>query len=69
MASPSTRYTHWRKSARPYPDPHENDPKKMVMDLRAIERLPRQVTLAELREINCCAKSSSSRTRASPYAR
>jgi predicted RNA-binding protein with PUA-like domain len=24
--------------------------KKMVMDLRAIERLPRQVTLAELRE-------------------
>ena len=37
-------------SRDPYPDPHENDPKKMVMDLRAIERLPRQVTLAELRE-------------------
>jgi predicted RNA-binding protein with PUA-like domain len=34
----------------PYPDPHDDDPKKMVMDLRAIERLPRQVTLDELRE-------------------
>ncbi|MGA7226368.1 MAG: EVE domain-containing protein [Candidatus Acidiferrales bacterium] len=37
-------------SRDPYPDPHENDTKKMVMDLRAIERLPRQVTLTELRE-------------------
>jgi predicted RNA-binding protein with PUA-like domain len=34
----------------PYPDPHHPDGKKLVMDLRAIERLPRQVTLAELRE-------------------
>lgn len=34
----------------PYPDPHERDAKKLVMDLRAIERLPRQVTLVELRD-------------------
>ena len=34
----------------PYPDPHERDGKNMVMDLRAMERLPRQVTLAEMRE-------------------
>jgi predicted RNA-binding protein with PUA-like domain len=34
----------------PYPDPHDLDAKKLVMDLRAIERLPRQVTLVELRE-------------------
>src|SRR6202162_3309377 len=37
-------------SRDPYPDPHDTDSKKMVMDLRAIERLPRQVALAELRE-------------------
>ncbi|MGC1659967.1 MAG: EVE domain-containing protein [Candidatus Acidiferrales bacterium] len=37
-------------SRDPYPDPHEPDAKKMVMDLRSIERLPRQVTLAELRD-------------------
>jgi predicted RNA-binding protein with PUA-like domain len=37
-------------SRDPYADPHENDSKKMVMDLRAIERLPRQVSLDELRE-------------------
>lgn len=34
----------------PYPDPHDPDAKKLVTDLRAIERLPRQVTLAEMRE-------------------
>jgi len=34
----------------PYPDPHERDGKKLVIDLRAIERLPRQVSLAELRD-------------------
>ncbi|MGH9688541.1 MAG: EVE domain-containing protein [Candidatus Acidiferrales bacterium] len=34
----------------PYPDPHDRDGKKLVTDLRAIERLPRQVTLAEMRE-------------------
>jgi predicted RNA-binding protein with PUA-like domain len=34
----------------PYPDPHDADAKKYVMDLRAIERLPRVVRLAEMRE-------------------
>jgi len=29
-------------SRDPYPDPHHPDEKKLVMDLRAIERLPRQ---------------------------
>jgi predicted RNA-binding protein with PUA-like domain len=37
-------------SREPYPDPHHPDSKKMVVDLRAVERLPRQVTLDELRE-------------------
>lgn len=37
-------------SRDPYPDPHHPEEKKLVMDLRAIERLPRQVTLDELRE-------------------
>lgn len=36
-------------SRDPYPDPHDPDGKKLVTDLRAIERLPRQVTLVELR--------------------
>ncbi len=34
----------------PYPDPHDPAGKRLVIDLRAIERLPRPVTLAELRE-------------------
>ncbi len=34
----------------PYPDPHDSDAKRQVIDLRAIERLPRQVSLKELRE-------------------
>ena len=33
----------------PYPDPHDAEGKKLVADLRAFEKLPRQVTLAELR--------------------
>ena len=33
----------------PYPDPHEEEGKNLVADLRALERLPRQVPLAELR--------------------
>jgi predicted RNA-binding protein with PUA-like domain len=37
-------------SRDPYPDPHDRDGKKLVTDLRAIERLPRQVSLAEMRE-------------------
>jgi predicted RNA-binding protein with PUA-like domain len=37
-------------SRNPYPDPHDKESKVLVMDLRAIERLPRQVTLIELRQ-------------------
>jgi len=33
----------------PYPDPHDPEKKSLVADLRALERLPRQVSLAELR--------------------
>lgn len=33
----------------PYPDPHEQDSKMLVADLRAMDRLPRQVMLDELR--------------------
>src|SRR6202008_2742737 len=34
----------------PYPDPHDHKGKNLVADLRAFERLPKQVTLAEMRE-------------------
>ena len=34
----------------PYPDPHDPKQKNLVADLRAFERLPRQVALTELRE-------------------
>ena len=34
----------------PYPDPHDPKEKNLVADLRAFERLPRQVSLTELRE-------------------
>lgn len=34
----------------PYPDPLDSEGKKQVIDLRAVERLPRQVTLVEMRE-------------------
>src|SRR5882762_1498416 len=34
----------------PYPDPHDPKGKNLVADLRAFERLPRQVSLVELRE-------------------
>ena len=37
-------------SRSPYPDPHHRESKTLVMDLRAIERLPRQVVLSELRQ-------------------
>jgi predicted RNA-binding protein with PUA-like domain len=33
----------------PYPDPHDEKGKNWVIDLRALEKLPRQVSLAELR--------------------
>ncbi len=34
----------------PYPDPHDRESKMMVADLRAMERLPRQIPLDELRD-------------------
>ena len=34
----------------PYPDPLDSEGKRQVIDLRAVERLPRQVTLVEMRE-------------------
>jgi predicted RNA-binding protein with PUA-like domain len=33
----------------PYPDPHDSEGKNLVADLRAFEKLPRQVSLTELR--------------------
>jgi len=33
----------------PYPDPNDDEKKNLVADLRALERLPRQVSLAEMR--------------------
>jgi len=33
----------------PYPDPHDHKGKSLVADLRAFEKLPRPVTLAEMR--------------------
>jgi len=33
----------------PYPDPHDPEGKLVVIDLRSLERLPRQVSLTELR--------------------
>ena len=34
----------------PYPDPFDPEQKNVVIDLRALERLPRQVGLGEMRE-------------------
>ncbi|HXM94034.1 MAG TPA: EVE domain-containing protein [Candidatus Dormibacteraeota bacterium] len=36
-------------SRDPYADPHDEEGKKLVADLRAFDKLPRQVTLAEMR--------------------
>jgi len=33
----------------PYPDPHDHKGKNLVADLRAFEKLPRPVTLSEMR--------------------
>ena len=33
----------------PYPDPHDTKGKNLVADLRAFEKLPRPVTLSEMR--------------------
>lgn len=43
-------------SRDPYPNPHEADSKLMVLDLRAVERLPRQVPLSELRQAKALRK-------------
>src|SRR5271167_614339 len=37
-------------SRDPYPDPHDSEKKSVVIDLRAVERLPRQVSLDEMRQ-------------------
>lgn len=34
----------------PYPDPHDRKAKNMVVDLRALEKLPRMIRLEELRQ-------------------
>ena len=44
-----TVYALAEVSRDPYPDPHDIGSKTLVTDLRAIERLPRQVALSELR--------------------
>jgi predicted RNA-binding protein with PUA-like domain len=36
-------------SRDPYPDPHDSESRNVVIDLRAVERLPRAVALTELR--------------------
>src|SRR5207244_5868166 len=38
-----------------YPDPKQKDPKLAVVDLRAVERLPRPVPLAEIKEYRASA--------------
>jgi predicted RNA-binding protein with PUA-like domain len=45
-----TVYALAEVSRDPYPDPYDKEGKKLVTDLRAIERLPRQVALAEMRD-------------------
>jgi len=40
----------------PYPDPHDRESKNLVADLRALERLPRQVPLEELRDNSALRK-------------
>src|SRR6185312_12593164 len=37
-------------TSEPYPDPKQKDPKLAVVDLRAVERLPRPVPLAEIKK-------------------
>lgn len=40
----------------PYPDPHNHGGKNLVADLRAYEKLPRPVTLGEMRANNALRK-------------
>ena len=44
-----TLYSIAEVTRDPYPDPHDHKGKNLVADLRAFDRLPRQVSLAELR--------------------
>src|SRR5579859_4623539 len=44
-----TLYSIAEVTRDPYPDPHDHEGKNLVADLRAFDRLPRQVSLAELR--------------------
>jgi len=44
-----TLYSIAEVTRDPYPDPHNHKGKNLVADLRAFEKLPRQVPLAELR--------------------
>jgi predicted RNA-binding protein with PUA-like domain len=44
-----TLYSIAEVTRDPYPDPHDHKGKNLVADLRAFEKLPRQVPLAELR--------------------
>ena len=44
-----TLYSIAEVTRDPYPDPHDHKGKNLVADLRAFEKLPRQVTLAEMR--------------------
>jgi predicted RNA-binding protein with PUA-like domain len=40
----------------PYPDPHDRKEKNLVADLRAFEKLPRPVTLVEMRSNSALRK-------------
>jgi predicted RNA-binding protein with PUA-like domain len=44
-----TLYSIAEVTRDPYPDPHDYKGKNLVADLRAFEKLPRQVSLAEMR--------------------
>jgi predicted RNA-binding protein with PUA-like domain len=44
-----TLYSIAEVTRDPYPDPHDRKEKNLVADLRAFEKLPRQVSLAEMR--------------------
>src|SRR5882724_2637932 len=44
-----TLYSIAEVTRDPYPDPHDHKGKNLVADLRAFEKLPRQVSLAEMR--------------------
>ena len=44
-----TLYSIAEVSRDPYPDPHDREGKNLVADLRAFEKLPRQVSLSDLR--------------------